>query len=262
MRLRLATESTVIAGGIAFPAIVLSALLGYGVWLTRASVSVLHERDLARIEVVGEQWWWRVVYSGGDGRRIAAANEIRIPVSKEVAFTLKSADVIHSFWIPSLGGKVDMIPGRITNLRLRADRPGVFRGQCAEYCGGAHALMAIAVIAMPAHEFETWLGATSAPAAEPTTEAGLRGKVLLLAAGCGACHSIRGTPANGTLGPDLTHVGARRSIGADMLPTTQANLARFVVDSQHLKPGNKMPPFRIFSEGELGELAAYLLSLR
>ena len=158
IRSRMARDGTVMAAGIAFPATVLTGLLG--LWRVADSTRAFrrpNSADITRIEVIGEQWWWRIAYSHAGGRRIASANEIRIPIGREVEFTLKSADVIHSFWIPNLGGKVDMVPGRTTRLRLRADRQGVFRGQCAEYCGGAHALMAISVIAMPATEFETWL---------------------------------------------------------------------------------------------------------
>jgi cytochrome c oxidase subunit II len=262
VRSRMAGEGAVIVAGIAFPAAVLTGLLGYGVWLTRASIPTPEEHHLARIEVTGEQWWWRIAYSDAAGKRIASANEIRIPVGRAVELTLKSADVIHSFWIPALGGKVDMIPGRTTRLRLQADRAGIFRGQCAEYCGGAHALMAIEMLAMPQQEFEASLQSEAAPAAEPTTDAGRRGKALFLAAGCGACHAVRGTEAAGTIGPDLTRLGARRSVGAGTLPMTPANLARFVLDGQHVKPGNNMPPFRIFSAVELDALAAYLSGLR
>lgn len=262
LRALLAREGTVVFAGIVFPAVVLTGLLGYGVWLMRTSTAAPVSRDLVRIDVVGEQWWWRLAYSDADGRSIASANEIRIPVGRDVEFTLKSADVIHSFWIPALAGKVDMIPGRVTRLRLRADRPGVFRGQCAEYCGGPHALMAIEMMAMPPAEFAAWLEAESAPAVEPATEADSRGRSLFLAAGCGACHAIRGTQAAGTVGPDLTHIGGRRSVGVDTLPLTRRNLARFVVDGQHLKPGNNMPPFRIFSDIELDALSGYLVNLK
>jgi cytochrome c oxidase subunit 2 len=179
-----------------------------------------------------------------------------------VEFTLKSADVIHSFWLPSLGGKVDMIPGRVTRLRLMADRPGIFRGQCAEYCGGPHALMALEVVAMPAREFEEWLAWQASPAIEPADASARSGAALFVASGCGACHAIRGTPAAGVIGPDLTHIGARRSVGVDTLPMTQANVKRFIVDGQHIKPGNDMPPFRIFSEEQLEALSAYLVGLR
>jgi cytochrome c oxidase subunit II len=262
IRSHLATQGTVIAAGIAFPATVLTGLLGYGVWLTQASIPTPEAREITYIEVTGEQWWWRIAYSGAGGIRIASANEIRIPVGREIELTLKSADVIHSFWIPALAGKVDMIPGRTTRLRLRSDRSGVFRGPCAEYCGGAHALMAIQAIALPEREFEAALEAEAAPAAEPTTDAGTRGKALFLAAGCGACHAVRGTAAAGSVGPDLTHIGARRSVGTETLPMTKAGVVRFVVDGQHVKPGNNMPPFRIFSPVQLDELAAYLVELR
>ncbi len=165
--------------------------------------------------------WWASSGGGASPIRspaappIATANEIRIPAGRPIVFTLQSADVIHSFWVPNLGGKMDMIPGRTTHLRLQADQPGVFRGQCAEYCGGPHALMALEVVAMPPAEFEAWLQGQARPAAEPASEAAERGRELFLAAGCGACHTVRGTAAAGTVGPDLTHLGSRRSVGID-----------------------------------------------
>ena len=241
IRRALAREKTVVALGIAFPAAALTLLLGHGVWLMRSHLATADERDMARIEVTGEQWWWRVTYTGADGIAVASANEIRIPVGRPVEFTLKAADVIHSFWVPSLGGKVDMIPGRTTRLRLTAERPGVYRGQCAEYCGGPHALMAFQVLAMPAPGYAAWLQREAAPAAAATTDAERRGQSLFVAAGCGACHTVRGTAAAGALGPDLTHIGARSSVGIDTLPLTQANLVRFIVEGQHIKPANLMP---------------------
>lgn len=258
----LAGRAAVIAGGIVFPALTLTALLGYGVWVMRADLRTFVSDEVQRIEIVGEQWWWRVAYVVTDGTRLASANEVRIPVGREVEFTLKSADVIHSFWVPALGGKVDMIPGRTTRLRVMADRPGIFRGQCAEYCGGPHALMALAVIAMPTDEFQAWLAREATSAPEPTTTTEQRGKSLFLAAGCGACHAIRGTIANGIVGPDLSRIGARRSVGVDTLTLTKANVSRFIAEGQHIKPGNPMPPFRIFSDEDRDALAAYLVSLR
>lgn len=261
IRERLGGTGIVYLGGIAFPAIVLTGLLGYGVWLTAATARS-PPGDALQVEVIGEQWWWRIAYLAADGSRVPGANEIRIPVGREISFALGSADVIHSFWVPSLGGKVDMIPGRTTHLTLAADRPGIYRGQCAEYCGGPHALMAVQVIAMPEPEFKAWLASEAMPAAEPATEAERLGKRLFLAAGCGGCHSIRGTPAGGTIGPDLTHLGSRRSVGVDTLPLTAGNVARFIVDGQHIKPGNTMPPFRIFSAAELDALSIFLAGLR
>lgn len=261
-RKMLAQENAVIALGLVFPAVTLTLLLGYGVWQMRSHLDLGRDRDAAAIEVVGEQWWWRVTYTGTDEKRIASANEIRIPVGIPVTFTLKAADVIHSFWVPSLGGKVDMIPGRTTQLRLTAERPGIYRGQCAEYCGGPHALMAFEVVAMPASDYAAWLQGAAAPPATPASEIARRGQSLFLAAGCGACHTVRGTSATGTLGPDLTHIGSRRSVGIDTLPLTGENLARFITDGQHVKPGNLMPEFRVLQPPELEALASYLLSLK
>lgn len=262
MRARLAATGAVIAGGIAFPVLTLTALLGYGVWLTRASVYSPTDANLTRIEVVGEQWWWRARYRGADGQVVESANEIHMPAGRPVEFILSSPDVIHSFWVPNLGGKVDMIPGRITHLRLQADRPGVFRGQCAEYCGGPHALMALHVVAVSPADFEAWLKDRVRPSQPPPDAMAQRGEALFLAAGCGACHTVRGTDAAGVVGPDLTHIGSRRSVGVDTLPVTEANLKRFIVNGQHVKPGNRMPPFRIFDDAELASLASYLASLR
>lgn len=262
IRRMLAQENAVIALGIVFPTVTLTLLLGYGVWLMRSHLDLAQDRNAVNIEVIGEQWWWRVTYSAADGTRIASANEIRIPVGMPVTFILKAADVIHSFWVPSLGGKVDMIPGRTTQLRFTADRPGIYRGQCAEYCGGPHALMAFEVVAMPAAEYAAWLKRAAAPAIAPASEIAMRGQSLFLATGCGACHTVRGTSAAGTLGPDLTQIGERRSVGIDTLPLTRENLARFITDGQHVKPGNLMPEFRVLQPPELDSLASYLLSLK
>lgn len=258
IREALARERTIMLLGLALPVVTLSILLGSGVWLTRAQTA--HTGDALRIEVTGEQWWWRVVYDGPTSA--ASANEIRIPVGQPVDFRLKAADVIHSFWVPSLGGKVDMLPGRITRLRLTAERAGVYRGQCAEYCGGPHALMVINVIAMPRDEYDAWFAREAGPSATASTDIERRGQSLFMAAGCGTCHAVRGTGAAGAIGPDLTHLAARRSVGVDTVPLTADNLARFIRDGQHLKPGNRMPEFRIFSPAEETALVSYLMSLR
>ena len=262
IRQTLARESAVIWLGIAFPAVTLTVLLVYGVWVTRSQLNLSEGGGTVSIEVVGEQWWWRVMYRAPTGLEIAGANEIRIPVGSPVTLKLKAADVIHSFWVPSLGGKVDMIPGRTTQLQLTVDRPGVYRGQCAEYCGGPHALMTMDVIAMSSSDYAVWLERAAAMPATPETEIGLHGRSIFLAAGCGACHTVRGTAATGSVGPDLTHIGARRSVGVDTLPLTRENLMRFIVDGQHVKPGNLMPEFRILQPQQLEALASYLLSLK
>jgi cytochrome c oxidase subunit 2 len=257
----LASARTVVWAGVVFPVVTLTLLLSYGLWLTRANAVSPHDPAALRVAVVGAQWWWRVTYEHR-GTTVDSANEIRIPAGRSVIFTLGSADVIHSFWVPNLGGKLDMIPGRTAQLRLRADQPGVFRGQCAEYCGGPHALMALEVVALSESDFETWLEDQAKPAIEPTSSEARRGRDLFLSAGCGACHTVRGTPAAGNVGPDLTHLASRRSVGLDTLPMTEANIRRFIVDGQHIKPGNLMPPFRIFTDVDLDAITTYLAGLR
>jgi cytochrome c oxidase subunit 2 len=256
---RLGTQWLIVGGGIVFPAIVLTALL---VWtVARAGPEALGDEPLT-IEVIGEQWWWRVHYlDAAGGRDFATANEIRIPAGRTVELRLVSADVVHSFWVPALAGKLDMIPGRTNRLRVRADRPGEFRGQCAEYCGGPHALMALYVLAETPEAFERWTETQRQAAAAPVDALQRRGRALLLE-NCAVCHTVRGTPAAGLRGPDLTHVGSRRSIGAGLLPTNAGAFAGWISASQHLKPGNLMPSFESFGGEDLRALAAYLESLR
>ncbi|TCR65707.1 cytochrome c oxidase subunit II [Bosea sp. BK604] len=260
-RRRLASANAVKLGGLAFPIVTLTILLGYGIWLMREELAAAVRPPALRIEVTGEQWWWRLAYLQPDGSRIAEANEIRIPVGQEVEFALNAADVIHSFWVPSLGGKLDMVPGRTNRLRLTAQREGIYRGQCAEYCGGPHALMALEIVAMPAEAFERWLAAAASPP-EPVTEAARAGRDLFHRSGCGACHAIRGTEARGAVGPDLSRLGGRRFLAAASLRLDEDSIGRFIHDGQSLKPGNQMPEFRIFSATELRMLSAYLASLK
>jgi cytochrome c oxidase subunit II len=243
-------------GGVMFPLVTLTALLIYGLMLTSARVKA-SPGDALRIEVSGEQWWWRVRYpdAGFD-----TANEIAIPVGHDVEILLSSPDVIHSFWVPALAGKVDMIPGLVNRIRLRATIPGVYRGQCAEYCGGPHAMMALYVVALEPTQYEQWLDRQHQQAAsEPLTKAG---EALFLSSGCNACHTIRGTAASGVIGPDLTHVGSRLSIAAATLPNTAEAFSRWISDNQHIKPNNRMPPFRILSHDDLAALGRYLEGLQ
>lgn len=249
-------------GGLAFPVIVLSALLVWGLGLT-SSLSSRITGEEPRIRVVGEMWWWRVSYLDGNGSEIIqSANELRIPVGEPVVLELQSADVIHSFWVPRLSGKLDLIPGRTNLLRLQADEPGQFGGQCAEYCGGPHALMGFVVIAMPRAEYDLWLAESRGPAASPADAQALRGMQVFEASGCGACHAVRGTPSNGAAGPDLTRIGERVTIGAGILPNNRGTLAAWVADSQTIKPGNRMPSYETLSGDELQDLSAYLESLQ
>lgn len=260
-RQRLARDRLILGGGIVLPVIVLSGLLGYGLVVMEAGASRAHRAQGPGITIVGKRWWWEVIYTTEDGRKITSANEVRLPVGEPIALRLKSDDVIHSFWAPKLAGKLDMIPGRMNTLTVEAEEPGVSRGQCAEYCGGAHALMSFYVIAMPAGEYKDWLASESEPAQEPEGNKERRGRTLFMQNGCGGCHTIRGTKAAGLIGPDLTHVGSRRSLAAASLPNDAEAFARWIRDNQHIKPDNLMPAYRALRESELEAIASYLEGL-
>jgi len=259
VRARLAANRFIVGAGVAFPTISLLLLLAYG--LSAMGTRAWHaaaEPTALRITVVGEQWWWRVIYHLPDGTELESANELVIPVGERVALSLRTADVIHSFWVPNLAGKIDMIPGRTNRLVLRATRAGVSRGQCAEYCGGAHALMSFHVVAREPPEFEEWLRRETRPAVRTDGE----GARLFVASGCGACHRVRGLPsAAGRIAPDLTHVASRRSLAAATLTNDVDAFAAWIRDNQHIKPGNRMPPYRVLTDGELRLLAHYLDAL-
>jgi cytochrome c oxidase subunit 2 len=248
----LADERAVIVGGAVVPIVLLSLLL---VYTTYQGAALARDGGAAlRIEVTGHQWWWRVRYLDAKGvLDFETANEIRLPVGQRVELVLRSADVLHSFWVPNLGGKLDMIPGRTNRLTVTPQVTAIARGQCAEYCGGPHALMALYVVTTAREDFDRWVTLQRAPAARPDAA---------FEAHCATCHAIRGSRARGTSGPDLTHVGSRLSIGAGVLPTDATQLARWIASNQHIKPGNLMPAFGEFSAGELAALADYLASLR
>jgi cytochrome c oxidase subunit 2 len=251
----------IVGAGVVFPVSVLTALLVYGVSGIPRLVARAPEGSLS-VDVTGELWWWRVSYTLADGERLELANEIRLPVDEPVQFRLTSDNVIHSFWIPSLGGKMDMIPGRTTHLALHPTRTGTFAGACAEYCGTAHAFMRLLVRVTSRAEFDAWLAAQAAPAAAPSTDAAGRGRQVLLGSGCGACHTVRGTAAAGVIGPDLTHVGSRLSLAAGSLPADRAAFERWIAAPERLKPGVHMPSFGMLAEGDRRDLAEYLGGLR
>lgn len=248
----------VLGGGVLFPVVTLSALQVHEFAVARRLVTP-GGPDTLRIEVTGRMWWWDVRYPDSG---IRTANEIVIPAGRPVEFVITTADVIHSFWVPSLAGKLDMIPGHVNRLTLVADRPGVYRGQCAEYCGAQHARMAFEVVAEPHERFDSWLAAQRQPAVEPADPMLAAGRDAFLRFGCDACHTVRGTPAAGTLGPDLTHVGARRTLAAGTLPNTVGALAGWIASAQHLKPENRMPSFPIIEGETLRAMAAWLESLQ
>lgn len=256
IRARLATIRAVTLLGIAFPVATLTVLLSYSLVLMRADR--VQGGAYADIEVIGEQYWWRIGY----GPAFSTANELRIPVGRRTVLRLASRDVIHSFWVPSLAGKVDMFPGRDTTIALTPERPGIFRGVCAEFCGTGHAFMAFHVIAMPQAEYDAWMSREASDARAPEDATQARGRELFRQSGCGACHAVRGTESGGTVGPDLTHVGSRRSIGAGIMPMNEDNLAAFIADSERHKPDSQMPPFRTLGDGERRAIAAYLNGLK
>jgi len=215
-----------------------------------------------RIQLVGHQWWWEVRYLDPSPQmELTTANEIHLPVGRPVALQTDSRDVIHSVWVPSLTGKRDLIPGRPSVAWLEADRPGVFRGQCAEFCGYQHAHMALQVVAEAPERFAAWEDTERRPAAPPSSPLAARGKEVFGAVACPLCHAVQGTEARGQLGPDLTHLAARRTIAAGTLPNTAAALARWIADPQRVKPGTSMPPTPL-APADLQALAAYLGSLR
>ena len=251
----------IIGGGAIVPTLLLAALLVYGLAPIPALLAPAPEGSL-KIAVSGEQWWWRVRYQISSGESVVLANEIRLPVGEPVEFQLESPDVIHSFWIPSLGGKVDMIPGRVTRLALTPTKTGVFRGACAEYCGTSHALMSFDVVVHEKEDFARWLAHQAAPAQSPSGPPAARGEELFLANGCGACHTVRGTPANGVVGPDLTHVGGRLSIGAGAFQNSVESLRRWIARTDHAKPEVLMPSFGMLPDDEIRAMALYLEGLK
>jgi cytochrome c oxidase subunit 2 len=214
------------------------------------------------VKVRGYQWWWEVRYPDAEpANSIVTANEIHVPVGRPVRVELAAADVIHSFWVPNLAGKQDAIPGRDNTLRFTAREPGIYRGQCAEFCGLQHAHMSFIVVAETPDAFEAWRARQRAAGRAPETTEEAAGRDEFVGRQCGACHAVRGTPASGNLGPDLTHVASRATIAAGLLETTRGALAAWIADPQTLKPGNNMPLVPL-SADELSAVSAYLASLR
>jgi cytochrome c oxidase subunit 2 len=255
------TDLLIIGGGAIAPTIAIAVLAMFGLAPIPSLLAPAPQGSL-RITVSGEQWWWRVRYRPAEGEAVVLANEIRLPVGEVVEFRLESPDVIHSFWIPPLGGKIDMIPGRITRIALTPTKTGVFRGVCAEYCGTSHAWMNFTVVVEEKATFDRWLAHQRSPASTPSEPTAAHGRELFLANGCGACHQIRGTPARGVIGPDLTHVGSRLSIGAGILQNDAAALQRWIARTEEVKPGVLMPSFGMLPEEDLKALAAYMEALK
>ena len=221
-----------------------------------------HPADAMRIVLTGHQYWWEVEYDHADpSQRVRTANEIHIPVHRPVEFILSSRDVIHSFWLPSLMGKKDLIPGHTNTEVVIASRPGTFTGQCAEFCGLQHAQMRLTLTADAPQDFERWRQQQLTEAAAPAGERERRGQQVFMSSTCILCHTIQGTPAGATIGPDLTHLASRGTIGAGTLSNTPANLSSWILEPQRLKPGAMMPATALPAE-DLAALTAYLGSLR
>lgn len=245
----------------ALTVVIMFALLVASIFTGRA----IAESPQQGIEVVvtGHQWWWQVEYSDprGSDKRITTANELYIPVGVPVRVFLRSPDVIHSFWVPNLHGKQDLIPGHDNQIILQATRAGTYRGQCAEFCGYQHAKMAFWVTALPPADFTRWADAQRESSKIPSTASQRKGQEIFVSGPCAMCHNIQGTPASGKTGPDLTHIGSRRSIAAATLPNRRGYLAGWILDPQHIKPAAFMPPTQL-QQGELEPLLDYLESLQ
>jgi cytochrome c oxidase subunit 2 len=245
-------------GGIALPLFVLVPLLGFTAY-TGATMTPRGAQPLT-VEVIGHQFWWEIRYPE---QGFTTANELVIPVGRPVELRLSTADVIHSFWVPQLNGKVDLIPGQSNTLTLQADEAGEYRGQCAEFCGRQHALMAMVVVAEPPERFAAWAEAQTRPAAVISDPLLRQGQQVFLGSACIYCHVVRGhTEDNATeaVGPDLTHLASRRTLAAATLPNTRGNLAGWIIDPQAIKPGNHMPGTNL-DAASLQALLAYLESL-
>ena len=254
-----AEMSLVVLFGIVIPAVILIALfLVSDVYVLGKTDAPSSRSSEMTIDVTGHQWWWEVHYPGTTA---VTANEIHIPAETQVTVVGSSADVIHSFWVPQLNRKIDLIPGRQNRLGLYASQPGVYRGQCAEFCGLQHAHMSFYVVADPPDRFRAWLANMAATARPPKGPAQRTGQSLFLSDQCASCHEIRGTPAQGRIGPDLTHLASRTTIAALTLPNTQQFLQQWIKDPQHFKPGNKMPGLNL-SDAEISSIVTYLRSLR
>lgn len=247
-----------IGAGLVFPIVVLTALLIYGTDVGRRITQAFD--DPLVIEVTGHQWWWEVRYPAtGDAPEVVTANELRLPVGVPVEFVIESADVVHSFWIPNLGGKVDMIPGRTNTLRLSAGEPGRFRAQCSEFCGAQHARMGFIAIAEPQADFDAWRQRRAAPASVAPGP----GLTAFADSGCSGCHAIAGTDAQGRGGPVLTHLADRSTLGASAAANTPEALRAWLADhGRTLKPGSLGPPDRELDEAQIETLATFLEQLR
>lgn len=250
-----------VIAGVSVTVVLLLVLLVASVFTDRA-LARLPLRNAVTVEITAHQWWWEVKYLDDEpARTFVTANELHVPVGRPVVAKLQSPDVIHSFWVPNVHGKKDLIPGQESLIQFRVDRAGTYRGQCAEFCGFEHALMALHVIAVPEADYEQWTQAQRQSAPEPTTAETQRGRQVVLTSTCGMCHAIQGTTAQGRVGPELTHIATRPSLAAGTLPNTPQHLAAWILDPQRFKPGVNMPA-NALSDDDLRAVVAYLETLK
>jgi cytochrome c oxidase subunit 2 len=228
------------------------------VYLVNATAAPAANTTTMTVDVIGHQWWWEVRYDKG---RAITANELHIPVRTRVNIVATTADVIHSFWVPALNGKIDMVPGRANHELLDASQVGVYRGQCSQYCGLQHAHMALLVDVQPMPQFKAWLAEQEKPAPAPTSAAAIRGRADVMNDQCASCHFIAGTPARGFIGPALTHLASRSTLAANTIPKTPAWLARWIRNPQAIKPGDRMPDLGL-AQHQISDIVAYLDGLK
>jgi cytochrome c oxidase subunit 2 len=253
----------ILIGGFAIPLVVLCGVFVFA--LERMTQFPLHDMGHMNpeIEVVAHQWWWELHYIGnGVDKELTSANEIHIPVGRPVDLVLRTADVVHSFWVPALHGKVEFIPGQPNYIRIQASRPGRYEGQCSEYCGEEHARMRLLVVAQTPAEYDAWMQGQLKPAALPQDAEAMHGQEVFEQAACALCHTVRGTIAMGKVAPDLTHLASREGIAANSYKNNQANLEAWVTHAQSLKPGATMPDLTQFTGTDLRALVAYLRELK
>jgi cytochrome c oxidase subunit 2 len=260
-------------GGIAIPLLVLTVLFVFGLQLLRdfpihgmhGSANLAHMQHSMKpeIRIIGHQWWWEIHYLNDDpSKEFTTANELHLPTGRPINIEVQTQDVMHSFWVPALHGKVDLIPGQANYIRLEASQPGTYTGQCAEYCGAEHARMRMLAIAEPADEYAAWQDAQRKSGAEPTTQDAIAGQHIFLSGPCAMCHEVRGTVAGGRVAPDLTHIGSRRLIAANSYQNNDAYLEAWVTHAQSLKPEAEMPNLTQFTGEQLHDLVAYLRQLQ
>jgi cytochrome c oxidase subunit 2 len=253
----------VVLGGFVIPGIAFTASFVATIGVMRGFPLQHEQAVVPEIRVLGHQWWWQVEYRGARlTDRFETANEIHIPVGRPIDIELATADVIHSFWVPRLHGKVDLVPTLKNTIRIEAAQPGVYPGSCAEFCGLQHAGMRFEVIAEMPDDYERWLERQQRPAVAITDPQAARGESIFMRSACPICHAVAGTSALATVGPDLTHLGSRSTIGAGWVPKDVATLHAWVMNAPSLKPGTRMPALTQFTGPELHDLVAYLEALQ